>query len=456
MKLFGRRAIPFIVERASCRVPCKNDTYYLLGALLRRMGPERGEAGPALIRIGSDRSVSPRTAHGVFLMIAELGKDGRALEPDLLRERENAPYLSPWIDQALVGIGSSRAGGIFAERLAGQYDVVTLRDLSEVGQAGHDSGPAVVRILEHDPELRAAAVTTLGYIGYTEATPALIAALDDPVDVRVAWAAARSLGRLKAQAALEALDRAASEHWYGPVREAARHAAAQIRTGEVGEKPRADSHFPFELFEFEQISADLPACKSHREKVVEGSASSKLHARTSASKLKRLHYPSVILSYGASDEEAQQASGADVIEVTPDNIMEHREAIDQIPDVALRVEKGWLAGSSRGEWGGELVFVGDDGRVQRIVDDNVEDIYRLGSRFVATTGLAHLTSNSGAILELSPDSTGRWKATTWRVLPGAPTASWLIAPNGLMVDIAGGGAVVIYADGDMRMAECAS
>ncbi len=455
VQLSGRRAIPYMIERASCRIPCTDETHYLLGAVLKEMGPERAEAGPGLMRIARDRNGSGRAAKGALMMIAELGADGRPLESGLLQEREAAPYLSPWIDQALVGIGSSQAGEIFARRLAGNHDVVTLRDLAEVGAAGHDAGPAVVKILEDQQALRAPAAETLGYIGYVEGTPELVAALDDPADATVAWAAATSLGRLRAHAALAALDRTAAQHWYAPVRSAAKQAAKQIRTGTTAPDRRAGGNFAMSFFEYQSINADLPECRKPLEKARREPRGTKLYASTSAREIKRLKYRSEIVGYGAADEEEQKAAGAEIIRVHPGNLVEHRQPIDQVPDVALRVDDGWLAGSDRGEWGGELVFIGDDGRFQKILDDNVEDIYRLGARIVATTGISHLTLNTGSLVELSRDSEGKWHSSTWRVLPGAPSTSSLVVPQGLMVTTVGGGAVVIEPDGAMRMANCA-
>jgi len=452
---FGRRAIPVIVERARCRTPCKDDVHYLLGAVLSGMGPERADAGPGLLGIATDRSASPQAARGALLMIAKLGADGSALEADLLRERERAPYLSRWIDEALVGIHSQAAGAIFAQRLVDEPNAIALRDLAEIGKAGRDAGPAVMAILERAPGLRPEAIKTLGYIGYQPAVPALVAALDDPVDVRVALASTAALGRLQATDALAALDRTASQHWYPPVRDAARQAASRIRTGanELA-RPREDN-FAMEYFSDLADPDGLPTCKNHREAAVDEPAGTKLYARTSSRQLKRLSYASEVVSYGASDEAEQKAAGAKIIEVNPGNLMEHRQQIRQVPDVALRVEGGWLAGSSRGEWGGELVFIGDDGSSQRILDENVEDIFRLGTRLVATTGLAHLSMNNGALVELKKGADGRWTADTWRILPGAPAASFLVKPDGLLVKTMGRGAIVVNADGGMRMANCA-
>jgi hypothetical protein len=198
----------------------------------------------------------------------------------------------------------------------------------------------------------------------------------------------------------------------------------------------------------------VPVCSKYLEKRLNELAGTKLYARTSARQLRRLKYRSEVVSYGASDEVEQKASGADVIRVHPGNLMEHRKVIEQVPDVALRVDGGWLAGSSRGEWGGELVFISADGHTQRILDKNVEDIYRLGTRIVVVVGLAHLMMSSGELLEVKEGSDGRWGAETWRILPGAPAASFLVAPRGLVVETMGHGSILIESDGVMRMAEC--
>ena len=453
VELLGRRAIPFIVERARCRTPCKDDAHYLLATALKEMGAERAQAGPALMEIATDRGASPEVARGTLLMIAALGSEGRALEADLRRERDAAPYLSPWIDEALVGIHSNSAGAIFANRLADRPDVIALRDLAEVGDAGRDAGPAVVAILRAQPELRAAAAKALGYIGYQAAVPVLVAALDDPVDAGVAQASAAALGRLHAAGALPELDRSAAEHWYPPVREAARTAATRIRTGSKEPVRRPGGNFAMEFFS-DKVGSGFPECTKHHEKPRAEPAGTKLYARTSAKQLQRLNYPSEIVGYGASDEAEQKAAGAEIIRVTPDNLLEQRKPIKQVPDVALRVDGGWLVGSDRGEWGGELVFIGDDGTRQRILDGNVEDIFRLGTRLVATTGLAHMSMNNGALVALGKGPDGRWMAETWRVLPGAPAVSFLVHPDGLMVETMGRGAIVVDADGGMRMANC--
>jgi hypothetical protein len=125
-----------------------------------------------------------------------------------------------------------------------------------------------------------------------------------------------------------------------------------------------------------------------------------------------------------------------------------------IPDVVLRVANGWLAGADRGEFGGELVFLGDDGSQQLIVETNVRNIVALGDRTIAVTGLAHMLFNNGALLDVSRRAGGPWVATPWRRLPGAPGKSWLTSTGELLVDVYAGGTILIAPDGSMRMASC--
>lgn len=143
-----------------------------------------------------------------------------------------------------------------------------------------------------------------------------------------------------------------------------------------------------------------------------------------------------------------------MIEVTPENIIEHKTSLEQVPDLALRVEGGWLVGSNRGEWGGELVFIGDDGAKVRVLSANIEDIYQLGDEIIATTGLAHLGSNSGMIFKLFYDKNNGWTAQEWIKLPGSPQSSWFVETRELLINVLRGGSILLSKDGTMRIAPC--
>ena len=140
--------------------------------------------------------------------------------------------------------------------------------------------------------------------------------------------------------------------------------------------------------------------------------------------------------------------------VNDQNIVEHRQEIKQVPSLALRVDGGWLAGSNRGEWGGELVYVADNGKSTQLLDTNIEDIYQLGDRYIATAGLAHLSMNNGMIYQLMQTEDGTWQAKEWLMLPGAPDSSWLVETGELLINTIGGGSILLAKNGTMRMAEC--
>ncbi len=456
----GDRAIPFIVELARCRTTCANDTHYLLAAALSRMGPERQLAAPALMSIVRDPK-SPRLAvTGALEMIASLDTDGGAVENDLLHELDIAPQISQWIENALVGIKSSASGDIYARRLQAGADNSILNDIATTGKAAHDAGPALLDLLSRrqDPssDLRPGIIRAIGFVGYKKGVPALVRALDDPIDARVAWTAAVSLGQLDARDAIVALDRTAEQHWYLPVRKAAAEAALKMRSGNGPARVEATDTLnnEYSFWSFENIDGDVPDCSVHQERVRRIPVGQSLGSHASARKLKQLTFDTEVLSYGASDAEEQRATGTNVVEVGPDNIVEHRTPTKQVPGVALRVEGGWVAGSNRGEWGGELMFLGDDGVRYKVLDENIEGIHRLGQRVVITTGLAHLSMNQGAVYDLTRDASGKWRASIWRVLPSAPAKSFLVEPTALFVRSIGGGAVVIESDGRMRMARC--
>lgn len=453
LHLLGRRTFPFLLEYARCLRACKDTTYDLLRFVLAELGPERAEIGPPLLAIALDRTATPQVARGALWMIAALGEDGLGLEHDLLRERDQARHMAAWIDTALVGIHSAAAGEIFARHLAEAPEAMTLVDLAQVGRAGRDAGPTVLSIFREREDLRLEAAATLGYIGYSEAIPNLVSALDDVVDPRMPMVAAAALAQLQATSALAALDRTAAAHWYPPARDAARKAAESIRSGVEPPTPKRGNLYAF--VPFYPPPTSLPDCEQFREQAVPEPPEAKLYTASAAAQLQRLAYPSEIVSYGAADEAEQRAQGKDIVDVRSDNLLVHRQPIRQTPDVALRVEGGWLAGSNRGEWGGELVFISDKGDVQRVADENVEDVYHLGTRIVATIGLAHLSRNEGAILEIKADTDGYWQSAVWRRLPGAPRMSYRVAPDSLLVQTAGLGAIVINANGDMRMASCA-
>lgn len=450
VKLAGARAIPYIVEAAR-----DADTrHYLLAHVLSELGDEGKPAAKGLLDIARDESLPLRASAGALLAISSI--KGANVEGELIALRADRPELAGAIDDALIGIGSNNAGKIFAQRLRlGRFDVTTFRDLAETGHAGHGAGPVLVDLLQsEDWETRLHAARALGYIGYRPAVPALVQMLELGEDVRLNWVAAESLGRISDASASDALDHAASHHWHSAVRQAAAIATGHIRNGAIYESGFHPRNFPFDFFSYQHALHGESPCRKWNAPVLREPRKLKLQPDRDGKRLESLAFNTEIIGYGARKDVDSPTDKDRIIRITRDNMVEHRKQHVEVPHVALRVTDGWLAGSNRGEWGGELAFIGDDGS-QSIVDNvNVENIHMLGERMLAITGLAHLSMNAGMILSVERDAEGRWSTRPWRSLPGAPIASWPTTDNKLFIQTYESGGLLLSSDGRMQMAEC--
>ncbi|SHI61924.1 hypothetical protein SAMN02745181_0512 [Rubritalea squalenifaciens DSM 18772] len=450
---YGAEFLPSIVETIRSDSGLSSSDAYLLGAALRNFPEKDGKAAAQqLMKLVEDRNTKIQTKRAVLTMIGNLGPPALVVEDRILTIWENQQDFRSEAESALVGIRSKKTGVILADQLKSKPDLLLLRDIAEVGPAAESAGTQVAELLDHsDWELRLGAARTIGFIGYHGADARLVELVNEPSDVRLNWVAAETLGRLKSKDALKALNDAAKKHWHPAVRNTAKTAVSKIESNSNYELKHHKENFPFEYYDYEYMGIELPA-DYHIPAVVDPSS---LSARQEAHPelIGKLTYPSEIVSYGASDEEEQKAEQGDdvIIAVNEGNMVEHRRKISVTPDVGIRVPKGWLLGSDRGEWGGELVFKGDDSEHYKILEENIDGIYKLGERYIAVTGLSHLTLNDGIIYELKFVD-GKWRAERWRALPGAPRSSGQLKSGDVMVVTSGGGIVVLSANGDFRMA----
>lgn len=94
----------------------------------------------------------------------------------------------------------------------------------------------------------------------------------------------------------------------------------------------------------------------------------------------------------------------------------------------LKTSDGEFVGIDNGEFGGELVFANGPTR-QTVLSENILAIAKQGNRIIVVTGLNHMITDEGFILEVARGSEGLWKAKRlWR-LPGAPHQI-VITPDG--------------------------
>ena len=446
VQLSGRRAIPWIVRHARCRPACAKDDIYLLGSAIEEMGHERAEAAPALMAIAEARNSSTGVAQGALSLVAALGTDGLGVEARLLALADNHPELKQSVDRALIGIHSEHAGDLFAQSLSRHADAVVLRDLAILGRAGRSAGPKVVELLNGpDWELRIAAATTLGEIGYEPATESLIEAAQNNTDVRLQWVAMRALGRLRAADARPALALMARSHWYLPVREAAVAALHELPSpppapdGDNAERRSINRFWAWWYMGSTAPKCEHPAVKTSKVPgTLNGSADVDRMQLESLAYVQPERYP--------PPPPPPEPGTATLAKPTPPPPQM------RAPDVALRLDNGWLVGSDDGEWGGELMFIDDAKHAQVIAIQNIQGMHRLGSRVVVLSGLAHM-SNYGAAYELVRRGKG-WQLQPWRGLPAAPARSSMTTSGELLVQTTGGGSILIAPDGTMRAAPC--
>lgn len=103
------------------------------------------------------------------------------------------------------------------------------------------------------------------------------------------------------------------------------------------------------------------------------------------------------------------------------------------PDVAAKVGDSWLTGTNRGEWGGEMMALYQDGSTELILNENIEDIYSYGATGYVPVGLAHLGMNNGVLYRATEIGKGFAVEPIYR-LPGAPMSSWKINPQEILIN----------------------
>jgi len=127
--------------------------------------------------------------------------------------------------------------------------------------------------------------------------------------------------------------------------------------------------------------------------------------------------------------------------------------VDEVPIVALPVEGGWLLGSDRGEWGGNLVLKPKKGKTKKLLEDNIEDIYMFSYGYIATAGLSHLGMDQGSIYLIDKKS---YKVKKLHSLVSAPKTSWLLNNGDLLINMQNGESSIFHKDGKVSRLICSN
>lgn len=448
VKLSGRRAIPYIIDAAKCTTPCSPHDHYFLGRILGEMEEEKSIATKGLVAILKDASTKTEAARGVLRIISFMDPSDVAIEGDLLELRNTHPELNEEIDNALVEIGGDASAEVLTHWLeldskANQRYFI-LKKIAALGPMACDAGFTVLGLLQDQNwDVRNAAARALGYIEYQPSTRELIQLLEiEEEDVRLSWIAAESLGRMRMPQATGVLSRVSNNHWYPPVRQAAAQALNNLDSGASYVSRDPEKYFGMEFYAYDHLSIDAD---NRCEIAVPGSTH-----EPSQEKAPAYIYRS-LLENSACKHSIRYSNI-----INPNSANEEAEYILDIDDtpVALRIEEGWLVGTDCGEWGGELAHVQDDGTSTIFLQENIQNIFRVGKRYIAVTGLSHLALTRGIIFDVFQQDNGEWTAKPWRALPRAPETSFMLDTNEVLVKVEASGSILVSASGAMRMAPC--
>lgn len=239
---------------------------------------------------------------------------------------------------------------------------------------------------DEDWDVRAEAARTLHLTRGASAAPYLIDAIS-PRDWKLTFEAMNSLKKLRVPEADEVLGIIAKTYWHPAIAKA----AADLLKGEtLPDQPQG-------LFDGDVIR-----------KYCEARADQTLLPRCSLDE-------DDAQDIASFNQERQDYSQLFVEAFNKAPILEGARPIG----TDLKTSDGEFIGTDNGEFGGELVFANGATR-QTVLSENILAIAKQGNRIIVVTGLNHMITDEGFILEVARGGEGLWKATRlWR-LPGAP------------------------------------
>ena len=215
--------------------------------------------------------------------------------------------------------------------------ILVLRDIAEMGKIANSAGPAILPYLKNKNwDVQIAAAITLGYIDFKPATDGLIDALNFEPNCKLNYVSALALGRIKSKTALEYLQKVEINHWYPPVKEAAKNAIKQINDPTFILKPKKEYTFPEMFFSYENFGLGIPCCN--------------------------------------------------LVQCTDGQ--------------KLNLKNGILIGTDNGEFGGELKYINTSGKEKVILHEQIKSLYKINENIIAIVGLAHLSGNYGSIYQI--------------------------------------------------------
>jgi HEAT repeat protein len=104
----------------------------------------------------------------------------------------------------------------------------------------------------------------------------------------------------------------------------------------------------------------------------------------------------------------------------------------------LKLENGILLCTDRGEFGGNLKFIYNNGSETILSQGNFKSVYKIDNKLIAIAGLAHMGSGSGSIYKIDINENGSFFLKKILSLPGAPFESEIGQDGNLWINTYGG------------------
>ena len=446
--LLGEKVTGKLINLYRCDNDC--DRFFLsdLRDVFSKIKTITNDDGLLIMEIVKDTSIQIDARHDALTIL--LGKNiiTDSMLDELVALKETDPIFSKTVNQILIDNGSINSKELIVEFIKqdtrwDNYVSEAYINLTKMGKDGAFALPALYDIaVKQDSDYKLRAIRTIGFVGNKSSVQFLSNFLDEKVDWKVVYVAINALSQLNATSEFNKLKNLSENHWYKVIRDSA---AAVINRFETNSEYQS-------TFYLDKYAAQLPD-KDHREgleslygnfwvpslavcdknsfRVINESPDIKQYRDHKVlNSFKEFSYLSSILHDGYFPDE-------------------HRI----FPHSALKVDNGWLLGANRGEFGGELTFMNDKNEIEVLLNANVEDIFKMNFGYIAVTGLAHMSFDSGAIFLITKSDDGKWTTKKWLSLPGAARSSWFIKGDKLLINTTKASIAVTHS-GNIQTMEC--
>lgn len=429
------KAVPYLIKYFKESYENKEAVLRSTIFLFSKMKECAISAVPELVNISLNKKYDQETKISAINSIGEIGTiNDEDLEKIKSLRKLKSEKINNAIDSLLFSIGSIEGITTLMDSIEKSKDCILLRDLAEKQERAKFTGTRLSEMLNShrqiDDLVRVCIVRTIGYINYTPAVKTLIKIVKaNENHWELVYVTIETLGKLRSKNSIPVLKDIAKNYWYEPVRKKATEAINKIENN-IKEDKEESNHRNFAWDYFSFMDRDIKNLNIGK-KCLDISGKEVLQDKNDTPK------DFSVLKY----KQEQVVYTRD-----PDGkAVKRTRIIDVVSSIGIKVNNGFIVGDDRGEFGGEVQFVGKN-ESYLIINDNAVEIRKTKKHgIIAATGLAHMVSNRGMLHKIIFDNK-KWVAKPFFQLPGEPQFM-KIMENGIYVNTRNGGSLLIDNDG---------